>query len=67
MARTIVSKTIDPGSNPGWPAKCPDEHDECSDCNICRKSFHKFTHEPYCDWCGKPYDLWFDRIKDMAK
>lgn len=66
MAKTIVSKTVDPGSKPGRPAKCQDEHDYCTECDTCGESFHKFTHEPYCDICGKPYDLWYNRIKEMV-
>jgi len=39
--------------------------DDCETCPKCGYENHRYTLEPYCDWCGKPHEQYFGKIKQM--
>lgn len=46
-------------------ATCNGEPNECEDCFACGASGHVFRDEPYCEFCGKPHEGYFDAIKEL--
>lgn len=43
-----------------------DYHSELGECERCPKCGfvnHFFRDEPYCEWCGKPHEGYFEALK----
>jgi len=47
-----------------------DYHLDLGDCETCPKCGyvkHCYRDEPYCEFCGKPHEGWFNALKEMIE